>query len=360
MQPGLLSVYSFTRKMAKASSSSKAAHSRKPYSQNGASATGDSSSTGQISISKLKSNLRQATRLLAKDKLDAQLRVETERRVESLKRELAEAEASRPAETVVATTQKPAGDQSQSVKSSDKGKGKGKGKKEDDSSSSAKGDRYKMLRHFEYQKTGRRCKKCRKEIQSIEEQLEAAQSTSDNDKAKKKQKKLRKELERLKLELQMARIDAWYIEVRPKPPRYVCLNGILTLHRQTFPKNLKYVSLYPPDGYVAFDLSSLPSAPAEPESEAISKMPSSKKVDEVRSYWRSIVKGKLEREELQGEPNKKKVEKKKAKVEDEATVDGKAAEQSSEAEGEASGDEQEDEPMAEVDLDEDDKDDFFA
>ena len=215
MQLGFGLIFPLNRKMAKASSSSKPAHSRKPYSQNGASASGNgnsSTSNGQVSISKLKSNLRQATRLLAKDKLDAQLRVETERRVESLKRELAEAEASRPAETVVATTQKPTGEQSQSAKSD--GKGKGKGKKEDGGSSTAKGDRYKMLRHFEYQKTGRRCKKCRKDIQAIEEQLEAAQSTSDdNEKAKKKQKKLRKELERLTLELQMARIDAWYIEV---------------------------------------------------------------------------------------------------------------------------------------------------
>ena len=111
---------------------------------------------------------------------------------------------------------------------------------------------------------------------------------------------------------------------------------------------------------MAFDLSSLPSAPGESEGEAISKMPSSKKVDEVRSYWRSVVKGELEREQLQGEPNKKKVDKKRAKVEDEATVGGEAAEQSSEADEEASGDEQEDEPMVDVDLDEDDKDDFFA
>ena len=200
--------YQFIRsRMARASTSSKPAHSRKPYT-NAASANG--SSNGQVSISKLKSNLRQATRLLAKDKLDAQLRVETERRVESLKRELAEAEALRPksesakgANSIAAgaTPQQPSSDKAST-------KGKGKAKKDD------KPDRYKMLRHFEYQKTGRRCKKCRKEIQAIEEQMQATESGADDEaKAKKKQKKLRKELDRLKLELEMARIDAWYIEV---------------------------------------------------------------------------------------------------------------------------------------------------
>lgn len=193
--------------MAKASSSSRPAHSRKPYS--GGPANG--SSNGQVSISKLKGGLRQATRLLAKDKLDAQLRVETERRVESLKRQLAEAEAARP--LIASATSKPADTPAKSVEGAaveaQKKDAKGKGKNKED-----KADRYKMLRHFEYQKTSRRCKKCRKEIQALEEQLQA----TEGDKAKKKQKKLRKQLVQLESYLMVARIDAWYIEVSCRRP----------------------------------------------------------------------------------------------------------------------------------------------
>lgn len=129
---------------------------------------------------------------------------------------------------------------------------------------------------------------------------------------------------------------------------------------QTFPKSLKYVALYPPDGYATFDLSELPSMPAESDEKTTASMPSSRKVNEARAYWRAIVKGRLERGELEGEPVKQKVGKqKKAKA---GPDEGEAPEMAVDAQpGEESEEQEEDEPdMQEVDLDEDHKDDFFA
>lgn len=344
-------------------------------------------SAGGVSLSKLKSNLRQATRLLGKANLDAKLRVETERRVESLREEIAAEEQKRPAPAPVtapapaaaaAAAREKGGANSAPTApqlADAKGKDKGKGKQKEEGSAK-KSDRYKMLRHFEYQKARRRCKKARNELNTGREALAEADAIEDGRKREKKLKKANKDLERLQGELELARIDAWYIEVRGvrlsrSRFRTLCRPVAHAYIPQTFPPAYKYVSLYPSSGYVPFTLASLPAPPSSmAESDLLSAMPSAKKPDDVRSYWRSIAKARLDNGQLTGEPIKiKKQDNEKKRVpaselqaqgdssEGEPAQEGASGEDDSESTSEA-GSDAEEEAIPDVDLGE--TDDFFA
>lgn len=89
---------------------------------------------------------------------------------------------------------------------------------------------------------------------------------------------------------------------------------------QTFPAHLKYVALYPQNNYVQHPstypsvLPTIPEGSTEPD--YLSSIPSAKHPDQVRDYWRAVVKYRIEKGELKGEiadPRGKGKEKKKDK-----------------------------------------------
>lgn len=168
-----------------------------------------------ISISKLKSELRQAQRLLSRnDKLNASLRVETERRVESLKSQIHEEQQRRGEQETNGTTTAapalapPAQDQDASKQNGTESAGettkpKSKNKK------SAKEDKYKMLRHVEFQKSSRRLKQAERELAAINAKL-GALPTDDSKTTRKERKALEKEKTAAESKRDHALIDAWY------------------------------------------------------------------------------------------------------------------------------------------------------
>ncbi|KAA1476950.1 hypothetical protein DENSPDRAFT_758160, partial [Dentipellis sp. KUC8613] len=121
--------------------------------------------TAAPGVSKLKSALRQARRLLAKDALAANVRVETERRVKALEADLAKAEAAGKERTLAV--------------------------------------RYHKIKFFDRQKLVRKIKQTKK-------QLEASDLTS----------KSRKSLEATLFEL---RVDLNYVTNYPKTEKYISL-----------------------------------------------------------------------------------------------------------------------------------------
>ncbi|KAL7004347.1 18S rRNA maturation protein [Cystobasidiomycetes sp. EMM_F5] len=228
-----------------------------------------------LGISKLKAALRQAERFLRRDGLPADQRVEAQRRVESLQSQLRDAEASRPAvmadapETPVGTMDRP-----KRVKSKTPAGGT---------------DSYKMLRHFEYVKTARRVKSTRKEMARVEEQLANVKNADNPDEkdAKKLKSRLKKDRKRLEEDLMDRRVDAWYVE--------------------TFPRSRKYISLFPQGEFISHTPYELPSALSVTDNLAAeAALPSAKSPDDVRAFWRAVVRAQLEAGILTGEPLKQK------------------------------------------------------
>lgn len=172
--------------------------------------------SNSISISKLKSELRQAQRLVNRnDKLNATLRVETERRIESLKSLISEEQQRRGEQeaangtSTLASDVQPAGKDEDALKQNvtesagEAAKPKSKIKK------SAKEDKYKMLRHVEYQKSTRRLKQAERELAAVQAQLKAL-SKDDSKTARKASRSLEKEKLKAELKREHALIDAWY------------------------------------------------------------------------------------------------------------------------------------------------------
>lgn len=170
--------------------------------------------SGNVSISKLKSELRQAQRLLSRnDKLNASFRVETERRVESLKSQIAEEQERRgaqeggsaPAPGTNATNvqngsaaAQPSHDANAAAQPSEKKK-----------KPSKKEDKYKMLRHVEFKKSTRRLKQAERDLASVTKQLEAMPESDSKD-SRKARKALKKQKSEAEIKRDHARIDAWY------------------------------------------------------------------------------------------------------------------------------------------------------
>lgn len=81
---------------------------------------------------------------------------------------------------------------------------------------------------------------------------------------------------------------------------------------QILPQNFKYVALYPAGNYVEFgDLPELPEVSPPATSDAAVEIytagtPPTRKPDEVRSYWRAVVKARLARGDIEGTPQKSK------------------------------------------------------
>lgn len=79
---------------------------------------------------------------------------------------------------------------------------------------------------------------------------------------------------------------------------------------QILPPHFKYVALYPAGNYIEFgDLPALPEVPPSATAEAALEIftagtPPARKPDEVRGYWRAVVKARLARGDLQGTPQK--------------------------------------------------------
>lgn len=181
-----------------------------------------SSSSASGSISKLKGSLRSAKRLLLKDGLDAALRVETERRVESLQAELKEAEAKRPSSTTSKQDNEDGKSKAKAAAtnaSTESKKPKGSSSKDQIKKNEKRQNVYKMLRHVEYQKTRRRFKTASKELASIAEKLQALDTNRESmdETASKTDKKARKSLEKQlaarEEDVLRARIDSWYVNV---------------------------------------------------------------------------------------------------------------------------------------------------
>ncbi|PPQ93819.1 hypothetical protein CVT25_013528 [Psilocybe cyanescens] len=146
---------------AEASSSSKATSRPKRQYQR---KTQEQDSNGVPGVQKVKAALRQARRLLAKDKLAADVRVETERRVKALEAELNQAEAAKK-ERVFAV-------------------------------------RYHKIKFFERQKVSRKLKQTKKGIEAADDEAEKAKLSS---------------------ELQDLRVDLNYILHYPKSKKYISL-----------------------------------------------------------------------------------------------------------------------------------------
>ncbi|KAJ8076748.1 18S rRNA maturation protein [Marasmius tenuissimus] len=127
-------------------------------------------------VQKIKASIRQARRLLAKDKLDADVRVQTERKLKSLEADLAKAEENRKEKTLAT--------------------------------------RYHKVKFFERQKVTRKIK------QTIRELSEADGSSR----------------ERLKSELLSLRVDLNYILHYPKTKKYISLFPPEARHGQEQPK----------------------------------------------------------------------------------------------------------------------------
>ncbi|KAF9047492.1 hypothetical protein BJ165DRAFT_1466536 [Panaeolus papilionaceus] len=119
---------------------------------------------GVPGVQKIKAALRQTRRLLAKDKLDAKIRVETERRLKTLEAELQQAEQAKKEQAMAI--------------------------------------RYHKVKFFERQKVTRKLKQVQKHIESAE------------DKSEKK---------KLQSTLQELRIDLNYIFHYPKAKKYISL-----------------------------------------------------------------------------------------------------------------------------------------
>jgi len=174
--------------------------------------------SNSVSISKLKSELRQAQRLVSRnDKLNATLRVETERRIESLKSLIGEEQQRRGEQEAahgtmtLPTDAQPADEDENAFKQNgtesagdaDAAKPKSKNKK------SAKEDKYKMLRHVEFQKSTRKLKQAERELAAVQAQLEALPQ-DDSKTARKASKSLEKEKAKAEIKREHALIDAWY------------------------------------------------------------------------------------------------------------------------------------------------------
>ena len=196
-------------------------HARKAQHKTMAGASTSNTAHGSLStsISKLKAALRSAKRLLARDKLDAGLRVETERKVQALGSELAEAEKCRPA----AAIDKAVGEGTSLQAERATQKRQDKSKKRTTPHGSGKNEKrhgvYKMLRHVEYQKTARQLKAATKELANVMEQLQAYELESKNPtKADaSKRKGVEREIEEKKEEVTRAKTDAWYVAVSGPP-----------------------------------------------------------------------------------------------------------------------------------------------
>lgn len=177
--------------------------------------------SASVSISKLKSELRQAQRLLSRnDKLNASLRVETERRVESLKSQIEEEQKRRGVQeseaisartgnvnaaqngSDVATTADASKSASETAPAAEKKK-----------KSTKKEDKYKMLRHVEFKKSTRRLKQAERDLAAVTSQLEALPANDSKD-SRKARKALEKQKSAAEAKRDQARIDAWYGSVR--------------------------------------------------------------------------------------------------------------------------------------------------
>lgn len=133
---------------------------------------------------------------------------------------------------------------------------------------------------------------------------------------------------------------------------------------QTFPADKKYVALFPSGTYVEYPdtLPTISVSDISDEKDVLGLCPSNKKPDEVRTFWRSVVRARLDQGVLVGEPKEKKkatVDKKEksspaedAEPAEPEDNDGQADDTTSSDSSEASS------AGGDVDLNEDD--DFFA
>ena len=174
-----------------------------------------------ISVSKHKAALRSALRLLAKNGLDAGLRVETERKVEALKTELAEVErsklsfAGKNGEDVPVKAKEPRKKLEDEIMAKNQKRKKRTGTNVNGQNNEKRQAIYKMLRHVEYQKTARRMKHANKQLMSVKEQLQTLEDqevklTKDS---KQKYKALKRQAEVNEEEALRAVADAWYVAV---------------------------------------------------------------------------------------------------------------------------------------------------
>lgn len=176
------------------------------------------SAQSAVSISKLKSELRQAQRLLAKqgDKLNATLKVDTERRVESLKSQIDEEQQRRGIDSTVTGSNKPTSTsnldpepRSSNYDNADFAEQpKSKSKKD----KSKKEDKYKMLRHVEHVKTLRKVKQAERNRTTLQTELQNVPADDSKD-SRRKLKSLEKELKTAAQQLDIAKRDAWYTVV---------------------------------------------------------------------------------------------------------------------------------------------------
>lgn len=257
-------------------------------------------------ISKLKAAVRQTERFLRRDNLKADQRNETERRLESLRSQLAEAEANRSPQDEAATMSSKPSKQKQPIDVATKA-----------SSNNGKADAYKMLRHFEYVKTARRVKAANKAIKQAATEL--GEQTADGKDAKKLQKKFHKENKARQEELLQARTDAWYVEVSTvlaaRKPFMLIMDRFWT---KTFPKDRKYVSLYPQGELVACRTYDLPSTTdITQNANVLEVLPPNRQPDEVRACWRAVCRERIESGLHTGEPVKAKAPKVKQDVKSE-------------------------------------------
>ena len=85
--------------------------------------------------------------------------------------------------------------------------------------------------------------------------------------------------------------------------------------KQTFPKDRKYVSLYPQGELVAYITYDLPSsADIAQDTSVLEALPSNKQPDEVRACWRAVCRKRIESGLHTGEPVKAKAPKMKQDV----------------------------------------------
>jgi hypothetical protein len=172
-----------------------------------------------------------------------------------------------------------------------------------------------MLRHVEFQKSSRRLKQAERELAAVTANLEGL-PTDDSKTTRKERKALEKEKTAAESKREHALIDAWYGVVSVLSvslPSYLQPNlTCASWHLQTLPPHFKYVALYPAGNYVEFgDLPILPDVPTSSTAEAALETytagtPPARKPDEVRSYWRAVVKARLARGDIQGNPQKSK------------------------------------------------------
>ncbi|KII95529.1 hypothetical protein PLICRDRAFT_34417 [Plicaturopsis crispa FD-325 SS-3] len=126
-------------------------------------------------VQKLKAALRQTRRLLAKDKLAADVRVETERRLRALEADLAEAEAARKERALAV--------------------------------------RYHKIKFFERQKLVRKISQTKRAISTLQEVIGEGKKTKEQ----------RKELKTLQATLGELRVDLNYVLHYPRSKKYISL-----------------------------------------------------------------------------------------------------------------------------------------